>query len=177
MLTKKDKAWLAGEIKGFFLSEAFESMLGNMVMKALYQSQEREMTIEDGKSEPGRTIEKTVKVNVIDQIVKYLPFVEGALRGMQEDLDKTKNHVAGNNDRLQAIGNVLVGMEGSAKRLAEFSDMVKQIEAGNAEFSDKLNKLKMIKGSAKSDQNGHEHLMPEVLTPTHEEEGCESHTR
>jgi len=126
MLTKNDKAWLAGEIKGFFLSEDFESMLGNMVMKAMYQSQEREMIFDDGKTEPGRTIEKTIKVNVIDQVVKYLPFVEGAIRGMQEDIDKAKNNIAGNNARLEAIGGALIGMENGARSIAMLSDEIKK---------------------------------------------------
>ena len=127
MLTKKDKEW----IKEFFLSEEFENMLGNMVMKASFQSQNRDMVFEDSKTEKGRTVEKTTEVNVLDQIVKYLPYVEGAIRGIQEDVDKMKNNVAGNNERLRIVGETLIQMEQGARNISLFADKLKQIDIKN----------------------------------------------
>ena len=127
MLTKKDKEW----IKGFFLSEEFENMLGNMVMKASFQSQNRDMVFEDSKTEKGRTVEKTTEVNVLDQIVKYLPYVEGAIRGIQEDVDKMKNNVAGNNECLRIVGETLIQMEQGARNISLFADKLKQIDIKN----------------------------------------------
>jgi len=131
MLTKEDKKWMKEEIKNFFLSEEFENMLGNMVMKASFQSQNRDMVFEDSKTEKGRTVEKTTEVNVLDQIVKYLPYIEGAIRGIQEDVDKMKNNVAGNNEKLRVVGETLIRMEQGARNISLFADKLKQIDIKN----------------------------------------------
>ena len=32
--------------------------------------------------------EKEMKINILDELTKYLPYIEGAIRGCQEDTDK-----------------------------------------------------------------------------------------
>lgn len=79
------------ELLKFFKSEQGEQVIGQIMLKALKQAFVREMLFEDGKSEPGRVIEKTVMVNILDHIAKYLPYVEGAIRGCQADSAKARN--------------------------------------------------------------------------------------
>ena len=66
----------------------------------------------------------------MDFFVVYLPKIEAALRGMQEDIDHTKNNLADNNKALKMVGETLMAMEASAKKLAELSDMVSEWSEG-----------------------------------------------
>jgi len=115
MITKKDEARL-------------REMIQEELKAALY----RTITIERGPRKQGDP-EKVIKDeewNVLDFFVVYLPKIEAALRGMQEDLDHTKNNLAANNEALKVVGDTLMAMEASAKKLAELSDMV-ELETRN----------------------------------------------
>ena len=109
------------ELKTFFESEAGESLIGNIVLKAISQSMIREVRFEDGKSEPGRVVEKTEKVNVLDWLMKYLPHVEGAIRGCQSDSAQARNRA---NEVITALDNipVLHLAEGAMERLKELPE-------------------------------------------------------
>ncbi len=111
MLTKKDKA-------------AIRQIIQEELKDAFF----RKITIERCPRGPGDP-EKVIKEedwNILDFLLGYIPKIEGALRGMQEDIDRAKNNIAGNNKRLEAIGNVLIGMEQAAKTIAMISDEVKK---------------------------------------------------
>jgi len=79
------------ELEIFCKSETFENIIGNIVIKAINQALQREISFEDGKSKPGRVVEKTEKWNVLDWLVKYLPYVESAVRGCQSDSAQARN--------------------------------------------------------------------------------------
>lgn len=79
---------------GFLKSKDGEKAIGEIMLKAISQSLEREIRYEDGKSEPGKTIEKTKRENILDHIAFYMPHVEGALRGVQVDTAKSNNKIA-----------------------------------------------------------------------------------
>jgi len=90
----------------------------------------RTITIERGPRQQGDP-EKVIKEeqwNVLDFMAAYAPKIEGALRGMQEDVDRTANSVKRQEDRISAVGQVLLSMETAAKRLAIFSDYVRTLE-------------------------------------------------
>lgn len=96
----------------------------------------REFTVEKGKRQPGDPEKRfeTMKMPVTDFLAHYIPLVEGALRGMQETVDRVKNNVNRNTAQLEqstrqleAVGNILIGMEKSAKLLAETSDAIKRL--------------------------------------------------
>lgn len=86
------------ELKEYFKSREFEEIIGNIVMKAVDQALLRKMKMVDGKSEPGRQIEKEMMVNVLDVIAKYLPEVEGRLLGCQSDSAQAKNRAVQTRD-------------------------------------------------------------------------------
>lgn len=75
----------------FFESERGETLIGNIVIKAVDQAMIRKVQFEDSKSEPGRIIEKTEEWNILDWIAKYFPYMEGALRGVQSDAAQARN--------------------------------------------------------------------------------------
>jgi len=112
MLSKKDKE----EIKVLFAEEFNKAMT-------------RIITVERGPRKQGDP-EKVVKEeewNILDWIAGYIPYLEGALRGMQEDIDHTKNELSHNSEKLQAIGQTLIDMEQAALSLADFSTKLKEL--------------------------------------------------
>ena len=109
MLSKKDK-------------EEIRQMIQEELKAALF----RKITIERGPRKQGDP-EKVIKEeewNVLDFLAAYLPRIEASMRGMQEDLDHTKNKVETYNRKLEAVGQTLLGMEKAAKKVALLSDMV-----------------------------------------------------
>jgi hypothetical protein len=61
-------------------------------------------------------------------LTQHLKFQEGAFRGLQEDVSKKNNEISELTKKVNAIGNVLIGMESSAKRLAGFSDAIRLLQ-------------------------------------------------
>lgn len=93
----------------------------------------RKITIERGPRTQGDP-EKVIKEeewNVLDFMAVYLPRIEGALRGMQEDVDKTKNTVAKTEEKIETVGKILLNMEQAAKMLAAASDQIRLLKAGD----------------------------------------------
>ena len=84
----------------FLKSEEGETVLGTIIKKAINQSLMREILFEDGKSEPGRVIEKKEVINILDHIAKYMPYVEGALRGVQVDAGVARDSATQTRDML-----------------------------------------------------------------------------
>jgi len=108
------------------MKEKDELRLREMIQQELKAALYRTITIEKGpekQGDPERVI-KEEEWNVLDFFCVYLPKIEAALRGMQEDIDHTKNNLAANNEALKMVGETLIAMEQSAKKLAQFSDMI-----------------------------------------------------
>jgi len=106
------------------MKEKDETRLREMIQEELKAALYRTITIEKGPEKQGDP-EKVIKDeewNVLDFFVVYLPKIEAALRGMQEDIDHTKNNLAANNGAMKVIGEILIAMEKSAKKLAQLSD-------------------------------------------------------
>lgn len=72
------------------IREELEELLPKLINKALM----REVTMEDGHSEPGVVKSVVKNINAIDQLVFYLPYIEKAILGVQADICETKNKMA-----------------------------------------------------------------------------------
>jgi len=94
----------------FFESDEGQKLIGTIVLHAINISMTRDIVLEDGKSEPGRKIEKEVTVNMVDWLIKYMPHVEGAIRGVQEDANKATNNSAKVLMQMRVLGEALVHM-------------------------------------------------------------------
>lgn len=94
------------ELKRFFESKDGQRIIGQIVLNAINQALMREIRFEDGKSEPGRVVEKTELRNVLDVVAEYLPAVEGAVRGCQADSAMARNRARETRDALIALGNI-----------------------------------------------------------------------
>ena len=109
MLSKKDKE----DIKFFFTEEFNKAMT-------------RKITVERGPRKQGDLENKTVEEewNILDWLVGYLPYVEGSLRGVQSDVDKSKNQTITMLQAIEAISNILLSQEEGIKKLVTFSNWV-----------------------------------------------------
>lgn len=97
-----------------------------MIQEELNATLTRTITVKKAPpdSEPYNTDEEW---NVLDWIVGYIPYIEGAIRGVQQDTDKAKNEATANTAKLQVLGQTLAGMEQAALSLVQLRDEVKQI--------------------------------------------------
>ena len=111
------------------LSKRDKEEIRNIIQGELKEALCRTITIERGPRQQGDP-EKVVKEeqwNVLDFLATYLPRIEAALRGMQEDVDHAKNGVAVQGEKIAAIGQILLSMETAAKRQASILDQVRQL--------------------------------------------------
>jgi len=109
MLSKGDRNWIKKTIQ----EEFKEALLWKI-------------TVDKGIRKPG-DVERhyeTEDVNVLAFLAKYLPFVEGALRGMQEDADKTNNKILDLPIKLESIASILMDSESTLIKLASFVKML-----------------------------------------------------
>jgi len=69
-----------------------EEALGNIMLKAINQAFTRHIKIESGRDNPGGpVIIKEETWGLVDFLMKYFPYVEGAIRGAQADSAKSMN--------------------------------------------------------------------------------------
>jgi len=87
----------------FLKSEAGSDVFGTIVKQAIGESLLREIRFEDGKSEPGRIVEKTETWNILDWLATYLPHIESSIRGCQSDAAQARNRAANTRDLLLGI--------------------------------------------------------------------------
>ena len=78
MLSKKDK-------------EVIRAIVKEEIQLAFSEGFKRKLVMKVSPRKPGDppTHTKEMDVNILDELVKYLPYVEGAIRGCQEDTDKS----------------------------------------------------------------------------------------
>ena len=108
------------------IREIIREELRGVVQEELNIALTRNITVRKAPpdSEP---YNETERWNVMDFMAGYLPHIQGALLGMQEDVNKTSNKADNNAAKLQALGQTLAGMEQAAMSLVQLRDEVKQI--------------------------------------------------
>jgi len=114
------------EMVAMVTSEEF----GQLVLNLVNSCMTRKITVEYGPRKQGDP-EKVIKEedwNILDWLVRYMPYNEGALRGMQEDLSKAKNTIMSDYvPKLDAIGQIILAMENTARYLAEVATVAKAL--------------------------------------------------
>ena len=95
------------ELKTFFESEIGENLIGQIMLNVVNRALEREIRFEDGKTDPGRVVEKTETWNILDWLVKYMPHVEAAVRGCQADSAKARNRATEVRDVLRSFQGII----------------------------------------------------------------------
>ena len=71
---------------------------------------------------------KKEKVFIPSVFIQLMPYLEGALRGMQKDVNKNNNKVENMQNQIQVIGSIMAQTEDSLKIIAVISDHIKQLE-------------------------------------------------
>jgi hypothetical protein len=83
---------------------------------------------EVGKTPKEGKIFEKVRVNVLEWFCSYLPYIEGALRGMQQDIEKTNNKITRQIiPVLETLDSKLIGHEDNLKQIAELAEKLKPI--------------------------------------------------
>jgi hypothetical protein len=95
------------------LSEDDRKWIRQAIREELFAALYREITIEKaarGSGEVDGEIEKATE-NVLDMLVRWLPFTEGALRGSQEDINKATGRMNEIADKVDKLGKAFVEIE------------------------------------------------------------------
>lgn len=118
------------------LKESDREWIRETIKEELSTAFKRTITIERGPRQPGDK-EKHVRDeehNILDFLVWYVPYLEGALRGLQADTDKYRNRInqllemEGKTQKaLETVANIMLGYEQSIKTLVSFSERIKAI--------------------------------------------------
>ena len=110
-----------------------EKKLSELIEKAVNKALTAEVTLEKHRDE--KTGQPLAKPEIIKETVflpaylcQILPYHEGALRGVQEQTCKQSNKINDLDDKIAAIGNVIIGAENSLKCIAKLTDNIKLIE-------------------------------------------------
>lgn len=83
-------------------SEAFEQRVGDIVLKAVGQALVRQIEIERGQ--PDGTVKSAWENwDVLEFLVRYIPRLEGAVRGVQKDAAAARNRATQTRDFVGAI--------------------------------------------------------------------------
>lgn len=116
MLSKKDKEWI-------------EEIIERKVYDALTVKMRMEK-VRDEKTGQPLAVKETKEEDVFlpAMLVQLISFNEGALRGMQEDMNKNNNKIEDFDTKLNAIAQIVIDTEDSLKKLAMVTDRIKELE-------------------------------------------------
>jgi len=125
-----------------------EEKLSDLIEKAVFKALTVKITLEKVRDEkngqplavPERITQDVFLPSFLAQTLKYN---EGALRGMQEQTCRHSSKINDFDNKIQAIGNIMIQAEDSLKCLAALSDEVKRLNCENTN-KNYLNKIKEI---------------------------------
>ncbi len=131
-LSKKDKEWLTKQIR-------------NAVKEELTVEWTIKKRRDEKTGQPlAKPETKTEKVFLPAIFVQLLPFYEGAMRGLHEDVSKNMNKVNKMHSKIDTIGRLIVHNEHVLKSLLDMkqlemleNDQLKQIECIEADVVEK----------------------------------------
>uniref|UniRef100_A0A6M3KYN9 Uncharacterized protein n=1 Tax=viral metagenome TaxID=1070528 RepID=A0A6M3KYN9_9ZZZZ len=115
----------------FLKDPEVETILGNIMFKAISQAMTRTINMESGRDNPGGPpVIKEETWNMVDWIIKYFPHVEGAMRGVQSDVSQAKNASIGVIHRFTMLLEGLNPLIVAARKHMELQEGV--IDAGQS---------------------------------------------
>ena len=91
MFKKEIKLAVKDALLEFIQSDEFEQRIGGIVQAVVDAKLDYEMTMEKFDHRMGQSIVKEKKVNVLHVLAETIPHMVGAMRGAQEDANKTLN--------------------------------------------------------------------------------------
>ncbi len=112
------------------LREVIRTEVKEVLQKELRDLVMREIEVEKGPRKQGDPeVKRIVKEdwNVIDYMAGYIPYLEGALRGVQADTDSAKNTSAKALEGIKAMAEILETTHKSITAIANFADDLRQL--------------------------------------------------
>lgn len=124
MLTKSDKQFIRDVIK-------------QEVEAALTVEWTIEKVRDDKTGQPLAVKEtKTENIFIPAEFIRMMPYLEAAIRGVQQDIEKNNNKINDMGNQIQVVGSVLVQNEESLKCIAAISDHIKQLKLNSPKLID-----------------------------------------
>lgn len=111
------------------LSKKDLDQIRNIVQEELTNYLIRTVEVEKGPRKQGDP-EKSVEIqtiNALDWIIHYMPLIEGALRGVQEDTNRANSKMINTSETVEALSAIMLQTEQSLKTISFISDGMKQI--------------------------------------------------
>ncbi len=112
------------------LKSTLKEVLREVIREELHSALYRTITVEKGPEKQGdpETRIESQDVNVLDFLAQYLPQIEGRLLGTQADMNKVTNAAKAHGEKVELLGRALMGLESSARAVAELSDTIRALE-------------------------------------------------
>ena len=110
MLSKNDKK----DIRALFAEEFSKAM----TVKIKYEKGPRK------QGDPEK-VEVEEEWNILAWLAQYIPYLEGAMRGMQSDTNKVTNQTVKMLEGVRAMSEILIEAEKGFKSLGEFNNAMK----------------------------------------------------
>lgn len=101
--------------------EKIKELVRKLIREEFVEALFREITVNKtarGPGEPEKVIETTTK-NVLDALVHWLPYTEGALRGTQEDVNKATNKMNKTFGNVNALRKTIGSLEKQVQLLGQ----------------------------------------------------------
>lgn len=112
------------------LREMIKTEVREVLQEELRDLVMREIEVEKGPRKQGDPdVKRVVKEewNVIDYMAGYIPYLEGALRGVQEDTDAAKNASAKALEGIKAVAGILETTHRSIMAISNLAVGLKQL--------------------------------------------------
>lgn len=104
---EKQKNLIKEALTEWVQSKEGETLIGTIVLKGTCQAFEQTLTkeveVEDGKTEKGKIVYKKKFINILDELVYYLPGVEAAVRGCQSDAAQARDRAGQVRNAVHAV--------------------------------------------------------------------------
>jgi hypothetical protein len=119
MLSKKDKE---------FLLKAIEESVDRKIKEALTVKVAFEQVRDPGTGQPLAVSKKEIRDVYLPAFwVEFLPFYEGAIRGMQEQVCLSQGSAANNTKAIEAMSSIMLTLEGSIKAIPRALTKLKEL--------------------------------------------------
>jgi hypothetical protein len=123
-------------IREYLTSKEGQLAIGKAVYDAVNAAMSAEVRFEDGKSEPGKVVEKTETVNIAHWLARYLPSVEASIRGCQADAAAARNRAVESLTAVERVANALVAISQTPRIGHVPQTMIGEIHGDNERGSD-----------------------------------------
>lgn len=116
--------------KEFLTSEEGETIIGNIILKSFNQAMTRTVKVESGRDNPGGpSVIKEETWNMVDWLIRYLPYVEGSIRGCQVDSASARN-------RSEEVKGALIQFVSTLRNIPSINNVIEMKKADKLQLKE-----------------------------------------